>query len=455
MIKLPERYCNTMKELLGDEEYGAYLDSFQQTQVHGLRVNTGKLTPETFRKLTELPLTPVPWVDNGFYYEDASAPARHPHYYAGLYYLQEPSAMTPASRLPVVPGDRVLDLCAAPGGKATELGARLCGRGFLLANDLSVSRARALLKNLELAGISNVFVTGERPERLAEVYPEYFDKILIDAPCSGEGMFRRDSRMISQWESRQPQAYTEIQRSLTEYGCRMLRPGGMMLYSTCTFSKEENEECILQLLEQHPELETVPIRPYEGFTAGFCGLSDAVRIFPHKMRGEGHFLVLLRKKGTPVSQTGRKIPEEKLIKLHQLPEPIRKFLEHVTKDFSAGGFLLERDQLYYLEESMERKKGLRYLRSGLLAGTWNKNRFEPSQAFAMALKKAEFQEVLDFPSSDPCTVKYLKGETLNAQNNGDPGFPWRLICTDGYPLGWAKISGNVLKNKYCPGWRWQ
>lgn len=453
-MKLPERYCEAMKELLGDE-YSEYLESFHKPAAHGLRVNSMKLRSSDFCRISGCSLEQIPWIENGFYYEDACAPARHPHYYAGLYYLQEPSAMTPASRLPVVPGDRVLDLCAAPGGKATELGARLAGEGFLLANDISVSRAKALVKNLELAGIPNLFVTGERPERLAEAYPGYFDKILIDAPCSGEGMFRRDSRMAVHWETAPPGSYLEIQRSLAEHGFRMLRPGGMMLYSTCTFSREEDEECILQLLDRHPELETVPVRPYEGFVPGFCGLSDAVRIFPHKMKGEGHFLVLLRKREDGAAPAAREEAEEPIISGGQLPEGIRDFLAHIRKDFSEGGFLLERDQLYYLTPGMRRKKGLRYLRSGLLMGTWNKNRFEPSQALAMALRKEEFGETVDLLSDDPRTVKYLKGETLEIDSRTASGFPWRLVCTDGYPLGWAKASGAVLKNKYCPGWRWQ
>ena len=137
-------------------------------------------------------ITPVPWTDNGFYYDgERLSPAKHPYYSAGLYYLQEPSAMTPASRLPVEPGDKVLDLCAAPGGKATELGARLKGEGLLVANDISSSRAKGLLKNIEVFGIGNVAVLCEEPGKMENCFQEFFDKILIDAPCSGRSEERR------------------------------------------------------------------------------------------------------------------------------------------------------------------------------------------------------------------------------------------------------------------------
>lgn len=472
-MKLPEKYCERMKRLLGDE-YEAYLKSLEGPAACGLRVNRRKAAPEELVQAVPFSLERIPWTDNGFYYEDAAAPARHPYYYAGLYYLQEPSAMTPASRLPVQPGDRVLDLCAAPGGKATELGGRLGGKGFLLANDISASRAKALLKNLEMAGIPNCCVTAERPERLAEACPEYFDKILVDAPCSGEGMFRRDAKMAARWEEAPPETYLEVQRHLAECAVRMLRPGGMMLYSTCTFSREENEEVILGLLAGHPEMEAVPAAPFSGFAQGFGDLPEAVRIFPHRMRGEGHFLALLRKadaagsgdgqtaepKESPCTGGRRKNGDsgggrgrEKSLSKEQLPEAVRDFLKLTTLDFSGGRFLLEREQAYWLPEGVDRHPGLRYLRSGLLLGSIRKERFEPSQALAMALGREGFGGVLNLSAEDPLTVKYLKGETIPLSGNAGPS-PWRLVCVDGWPLGWGKASGAALKNKYSPGWRW-
>ena len=220
-----------------------------------------KLEPGQLRAMVPWELEPVPWTGNGFYYsseagdEGGVRPSKHPAYYCGLYYLQEPSAMTPAAMLPVKPGDRVLDLCAAPGGKSTELGARLKGRGMLVSNDISYSRARALLKNLELAGIPNICVTSESPERLAEVWPEFFDKILVDAPCSGEGMFRRDEDMVKDWTAHGPSYYAPIQRQIAVQAVRMLKPGGMLLYSTCTFSRFEDEGNIEYILEHYPQME--------------------------------------------------------------------------------------------------------------------------------------------------------------------------------------------------------
>lgn len=457
-MKLPERYCQEMRELLG-KEYGAYLASFDQEPASGLRVNRRKLSPEEFSGITNFHLRKVPWIDNGFYYEGAVSAARHPHYYAGLYYIQEPSAMTPASRLPVEPGDRVLDLCAAPGGKATELGARLAGRGFLLANDISASRAGALLKNLELAGIPNLFVTSEDPARLADKYPQAFDKILVDAPCSGEGMFRRDGRMASYWENAGPETYTRVQEELLEQAYRMLRPGGRMLYSTCTFSVAENEKQILRLLEKHPDLSPEDAVPgFHGFEPGLLGLKEAVRIYPHRMEGEGHFLMLLKKEGE-ICRSGRPAGKtDGICSFRELPEAAKEFLGHVKKDFSEMNFRIQKDQLYCLLPGMEVRSGIRYLRTGLLAGTVRKQRFEPYQALAMALGMDEFDSVMDFSSEDPRTVKYLKGETISVGAEDTPtdrGAGWQLVCTDGFPLGFGKMAGQNLKNKYHPGWRWQ
>ena len=212
---LPKDFLAGMKELLG-KEYDQYIKSYEEEWKPGLRVNTLKLSPEEFLEFSPWKLSPVPWTKNGFYYDSQDRPSRHPAYFAGLYYLQEPSAMTPAAMLPVEPGDKVLDVCAAPGGKSTELAAKLKGEGLLVSNDISYSRARALLKNLELTGAANIAVVSEDPEKLAEVWPEFFDKILVDAPCSGEGMFRRDDDMVKDWTSRGPEYYSPIQRRILE-----------------------------------------------------------------------------------------------------------------------------------------------------------------------------------------------------------------------------------------------
>ena len=275
-----------------------------------------KISVEEFQRLAPFHLTPIPWIPNGFYYEREDDPARHPFYYAGLYYLQEPSAMTPASILPVMPGEHVLDLCAAPGGKATALGAKLAGEGLLVANDISASRAKALLKNLEIFGIRNSFVTNAYPAKLAEQFAGAFDKILVDAPCSGEGMFRKDLANARVWSLEKVKECAKTQHEIIRQAVSMLRPGGLLLYSTCTFSPEENEQTIASLLQEDTRMRLVEIPWQEGFSHGRPDLADGnvelekcIRIFPHRMGGEGHFLALLYKKKEGEEDTALRLSE--------------------------------------------------------------------------------------------------------------------------------------------------
>ena len=304
MADLPQSFLDSMKEILG-EDYEAFLAGFDGQRQYGLRVNTLKMNLEEFERIAPFHLKKVPWISNGYFYEAEDVPARHPFYSAGLYYLQEPSAMTPASRLKVQPGERVLDLCAAPGGKATELGAALQGEGLLVANDINTARAKALLRNLELFGISNSFVTNEPPHVLAERFPEFFHKIMVDAPCSGEGMFRKNPAVVDSWQEKGPEYFSKLQREIIVQAADMLLPGGMMFYSTCTFSPLENEKTITHLLKERPDMEVVPMEDYEGFAEGLTSYKDEAfdescklcrRIWPHKMSGEGHFMALLHKK---------------------------------------------------------------------------------------------------------------------------------------------------------------
>ena len=460
-MNLPREFEVEMEALLGAEEYKEYLKCFDEPRHYGLRVNTAKISVEDFLKIAPWPLEQVPWIRNGFYYDgDAVQPAKHPYYFAGLYYLQEPSAMTPADRLPVEPGDRVLDVCAAPGGKATELGAKLNGTGVLAANDLSSSRAKGLLKNLELFGIGNVLVLSEEPGKLVPYFREYFDKILIDAPCSGEGMFRKDRKMVRAWEEHGPEYFSKIQRSIVTQAAQMLRPGGMMLYSTCTFSPKENEQTIEYLLQEYPEFEICEMEGYEGFSEGIPGAAEkqdealrrTVRIFPHRMKGEGHFLALLRKggengvtRGTSSGARGKKLPPE-----------LEEFLGDVDRRMDPAQIDVRGGKVYYMPEDLPDLKGIRFLRTGLLLGELKKNRFEPSQAFAMNLKKEEYRRTLDLQAQDPRVIRYLKGETLDVDDLTSPKEKgWYLVCVDGYPLGFGKLVNQTLKNKYLPGWRWQ
>ncbi|MBC5683211.1 RsmF rRNA methyltransferase first C-terminal domain-containing protein [Ruminococcus sp. NSJ-13] len=461
-MKLPEKFENKMKELLQDE-YDNYLQCYDEPRYYGLRVNTNKISVEDFLKIAPWSLTPVPWIPNGFYYDgDKIQPSKHPYYFAGLYYLQEPSAMTPASRIPVEPGERVLDVCAAPGGKATELGAKLKGEGVLIANDISNSRARGLLKNLELFGIGNMMVISEEPGKLVEYFPEYFDKILIDAPCSGEGMFRKDKKMVKAWEEHGPEFFSKLQRSIITQAAAMLKPGGMILYSTCTFDPLENEKTVEYLLETCPEFKICEMEGYEGFCEGIPKYVEnhseeyrkTVRIFPHKMQGEGHYLALVKKGDDNVEGKNEK-PAKPKEGVKKLPEELEQFLKELSWDIDKSRLDIREERVYYMPENLPMLKGVRFLRSGLLLGEVKKNRFEPSQALAMCLKKEEYPRILDLPVSDDRVIKYLKGETLDVEDitsRKEKG--WYLVCVDGYPLGFGKLANQTLKNKYLPGWRW-
>lgn len=476
-MQLPETFLEQMKLLLG-ADYDAWLESYEKKPFAGLRINETKTDREEWENtLSPFELRQVPWTRNGYYIGEDAKASRHPYYYAGLYYLQEPSAMAPAAVLPVQPGDKVLDLCAAPGGKSTELGAKLLGEGLLVSNDISNSRAKALLKNLELFGIPNICVTSETPEKLASVFGPYFDKILVDAPCSGEGMFRKDPDLIKSWQERGPEYYAPIQRQILTSAVTMLKPGGMLLYSTCTFAKMEDEDTISWLLETEPDMELVPVKPWEGACGGFDDM-PVIRLFPHKIEGEGHFLALLRKKGAASrlqEETSQAESPDSVVrgKTGKTPAVFGKASAEVRKlekesDFSQWeemvSFPFERSRMmvrdgmvYYLPECFEKGWNLRYLRTGLLLGECKKNRFEPSQAVAMALRMKEFSQTLSLNAEDERTIRYLKGETIfpTPEEASHLKKGWVLIGVDGHPLGWAKYTGSNFKNKYYPGWRWQ
>ena len=451
--ELPERFLQDMEKLLGAAEYPAFLASYERPVRSGIRINTRKLTPEQFKDRAAFAVEQIPWIPNGYYYEETAVLSKHPWYYAGLFYLQEPSAMTPASILPVEQGDLVLDLCAAPGGKATELGAKLQGTGFLLANDISHSRAKALLRNLERFGISNMAVCSEDPEKLVNYFPETFDKILVDAPCSGEGMFHKEPQMTAYWEENGPEYYSEIQKKLILQAADMLKPGGKMVFSTCTFSSLENEGTIQWLLQNRPEFTLLDVKRYEKFASGLSPCEKAIRIYPQRMDGEGHFAVLLQKQGTAEKIIAGQTKKEN--GYAKLPECARDFISPLLEAscFQGDGYwMVKQDLVYYIVLQPVTAKKLRFLRTGLLVGECKKNRFEPSQALAMALRQEEFGLNVSFASEDPRTVRYLKGETIDVPELTDKK-GWILICTDGFPLGFGKLDRGRIKNKYSAGWR--
>lgn len=452
-MDLPLEFQERMKSLLG-EEYGAFMETYSRPRQFGLRVNTLKISVDEFVRLAPFHLKKIPWTENGFYYEKEDDPARHPFYYAGLYYLQEPSAMTPAAALPVSPGEHVLDLCAAPGGKATALAAKLQGKGLLVANDISASRAKALLKNLEIFGVKNAFVTNAVPARLAEQFPESFDKILVDAPCSGEGMFRKDIANAKAWSLEKVESCAKIQREITVQAARMLRPGGLLLYSTCTFSTEENEGTVAHLLGSCPELSLADLPWYERFEPGRgAEFAKCARIFPHKMDGEGHFLALFRKEGE-LTQFHPKNGRRGGCPSREEEKALAEFMKDVSMDWSLEQTEVRAGHAYFLPEPPQVQGRLPFLRNGLYLGEIRRGRFEPSQSLAMALKGNEYCSVLNFSWTDSRVRRYLSGETVEAgdiRTARDRG--WQLVCVDGYPLGWGKLVNGTLKNKYHPGWR--
>lgn len=470
MADLPQSFLDSMKEILG-EDYEAFLAGFDGQRQYGLRVNTLKMNLEEFERIAPFHLKKVPWISNGYFYEAEDAPAKHPFYSAGLYYLQEPSAMTPASRLKVQPGERVLDLCAAPGGKATELGAALQGEGLLVANDINTARARALLRNLELFGISNSFVTNEPPHVLAERFPEFFHKIMVDAPCSGEGMFRKNPAVVDSWQEKGPEYFSKLQREIIVQAADMLLPGGMMFYSTCTFSPLENEKTITHLLKERPDMEVIPMEDYEGFAEGLISYRGEVfdescklcrRIWPHKMSGEGHFMALLHKKSGTQQQVQQTVSQssiwwEKCKGLNKEQKAAAEdFFSHVNIAYDEKRIDVRGDNLYYLPAPKYDGRGLHFLRNGLFMGEFKKKRFEPSQPFALALHAQDFDQVLDFPADDERLSRYLRGETLDVSDliaGEKKRKGWQLVMVAGHPLGFGKLVNNNLKNKYPAGWR--
>ena len=452
-MKLPELFEEKMRRLLGEdfEEYEKHLDD---PAYYGIRVNTLKISVEDFLKICPFKVTKVPWTDNGFYVDREEKPSKHPYYHAGLYYIQEPSAMTPASYLPVEPGDRVLHLCGAPGGKSTELGAKLNGEGLLVSNDVSISRTKALIRNIEMFGIRNDMILCTEAKYLVPSMTGFFNKILIDAPCSGEGMFRKGNNEIKNWQQKGSEPYAKLQREIVDDAIKLLAPGGMLLYSTCTFSPEENEQVIEYLLEKNDDLSLVPMKMCEGFDHGhpewtLTGREDikqCIRLWPHKIKGEGHFLALLKKEDGPQPT----FKYEKIKKVKLTPET-EEFFKNCKMDIDWSHVREHQGKLFYLKEDIPEMKKVRVLRKGLYLGEMKKGRFEPSQSFAVALSADEYKPYLSFDINDENTIKYLKCETLDV-DTATEGI--HLIGTNEFPLGWAKIKKGRLKNKYSSSWRW-
>ncbi len=427
---LPEGFLKRMEKQLGDE-FPAYLQSLERPRAVALRFNPLK------GDVPALPFVgaPVPWEPNGYYYDINARPGLHPYHEAGVYYLQEASAMSAVALLDPQPGEMICDLCAAPGGKSTQIAGRLNGEGFLLCNEISPKRAKILSRNIERMGIANALVTNEHPARLAEKYAGYFDRVLIDAPCSGEGMFRKEEAAITDWSEETVTMCAARQQEILHSGAALVKPGGRLVYSTCTFAPEENELCMEKFLLSHPEFEPEEISaPW--FTPAGTG---AFRLLPHKLLGEGHFVAVLRK----VSGEEADIPQ---IKGEQMPKIFTEFAKDLDLTLPRGKAILFGQSLYLAPEEMPEIRGVKVLRPGLELGEVKKDRFEPAHALALFLKTAARTESLSPESTG--LQGFLRGETVPSTTRG-----WTLVQVDSYSIGWGKGDGKVLKNHYPKGLR--
>jgi NOL1/NOP2/sun family putative RNA methylase len=617
--KLPQKFTEKMKKLLG-AEFDNFMSSYDDQRLYGLRVNRLKLDAAAWKELSAFgaDAKPVPWCEEGFYYKEGQRPGKHPHYHAGLYYIQEPSAMAPVELLDVQPGHYVLDLCAAPGGKSTQIAAKLQGSGVLVTNDNARERTKALAKNIELAGVRNAIVLNEEPERLAPVFAEWFDRILIDAPCSGEGMFRKDDSMIADWEKHSVERCSLMQRDILRHAAAMLAPGGRLVYSTCTFSPEENEQQIAAFLAEHNDFDIVPAEHRYGWQPGrpdlaelrlldgqgsehsvkdinlstlagarqdnnaqFGGgtwseeanarisaeqygvnerrldadrlqsLAGTVRLWPHRLEGEGHYAAVLRRSGERplrdagaldsasggggnsasgaqpdtcsvnggparlrggkefvraeaysgkgASQAGsRKLPGKRLERAdkragsERLDKRDRKTHmrglesggadrrhrgsqesesaeelwssqsgQFVTDSLHEMGTLVAYGSRIYIQPpGVPALDGLRVVRAGWFVGEADKGRLTPSHPLALGLEREDAARSISWRSDQPETLRYLKGETVFAEEQdlvlkeGVSAKGYVLVCTDGFPIGWAKFAGGMLKNELPTGWRW-
>lgn len=443
----PEAFLERMKALLG-KEYPDFLDCLQKEPCRGLRINSLKANIKDSLSRLPFTLSPVPWAENGFYYSDADTPGKHPFHEAGVYYIQEPSAMAAVPLLQVTPGEQVLDLCAAPGGKSTQIGCALKGQGLLVTNEIHPARAKILSSNIERLGIANSLVCNETPDKLARFFPDFFDKILVDAPCSGEGMFRKNEEAVSEWSVDAVHACAKRQDEVLSAAASMLKPGGRLVYSTCTFSTEENEGTIERFLALHTD-----------FT-----LLEAKRLYPHKVKGEGHFTALLARSGEQAAKKGatlngvlKKAPKDFSDFLSDtLSEQGQTFFQECLQK-EAAGFFFFGEQLYLLPNGLPALRGMKILRPGLHLGTIRKNRFEPAHGLALVLGKSHVLRPVSFPPDSKELKAYLEGQALCLSSDEFPNTAgqkgWCLVLAGDYSLGWGKLSGGLLKNHYPKGLR--
>lgn len=459
-MNLPIEFEKKMKAFLGNE-WDDFLYSYDNNRFQALRFNTLKVQSheEIMRILMVLEISSdkrVSWANEAYYFDENVRPGKHPYHEMGLYYIQEPSAMSAAALLAPKPGMRVLDLCAAPGGKSTQLATYLGDSGLLVSNEINTQRSRILSQNIERMGIKNAIVTNEDSFVLASHFPGFFNAIQVDAPCSGEGMFRKLPEAIEQWSMENVAICAARQKEILDNAAVMLKPGGTIVYSTCTFSKEENEDVIEYFLERHPD-----------FT-----LEEMERFWPHKVDGEGHFVAKLVRRGCVDTdlKADRKTKKNKNSKNRKnetkpaLTKENMKLLsefldETISEDMAAwiknSRLVMFGEQLYRLPDIEVDIKGLKVQRAGLHIGEFKKQRFEPSHSLALALKISEAKNVVKLTWDDPQTTGFFNGQSvmLSDEQTAECKKGWALVCVDGYPAGWGKVNGAQVKNHYPKGLR--
>ena len=459
-MNLPIEFEKKMKAFLGNE-WDDFLYSYDNNRFQALRFNTLKVQSqeERMRILKTLKISSdkkVSWADEAYYFDENVRPGKHPYHEMGLYYIQEPSAMSAAALLAPKPGMRVLDLCAAPGGKSTQLATYLGDSGLLVSNEINTQRSRILSQNIERMGIKNAIVTNEDSFVLASHFPGFFNAIQVDAPCSGEGMFRKLPEAIEQWSMENVAICAARQKEILDNAAVMLKPGGTIVYSTCTFSREENEDVIECFLERHPD-----------FT-----LEEMERFWPHKVDGEGHFVAKLVRRGCvdTALKADRKTKKNKNSKNRKnetkpaLTKENMKLLsefldETISEDMAAwiknSRLVMFGEQLYRLPDMEVDIKGLKVQRAGLHIGEFKKQRFEPSHSLALALKISEAKNVVKLTCDNPQTIGFFNGQSvmLSDEQAAECKKGWALVCVDGYPAGWGKVNGAQVKNHYPKGLR--
>ncbi|PWG00876.1 RsmF rRNA methyltransferase first C-terminal domain-containing protein [Levilactobacillus bambusae] len=449
MAKLPQAFIDKYQQLMGPEAQ-AFFASFDEPVKHGFRINPLKQSIPTGLDLSE----PVPYAKWGYYGEVHGRSVAHQ---SGAIYSQEPSAMFVGATAHPERGDRVLDLCAAPGGKSTHLASYLDNTGLLVSNEIMKKRVGVLAENIERFGPHNTVILNESPERLTRPFAGFFDKVVVDAPCSGEGMFRKDPEAMAYWDADYPQKCAALQREILTEAVKMVRPGGQLVYSTCTFAPEEDEQTIAWLLDQYPEFHLIPIEKTAGISDarpewanGNPELKKAARLFPNQMLGEGHFVAKLQAdadwnqgaKPAKPQQVGLTREQQKLWTEFSADQLIGITFPHL---------LTFGDQLYSVPAEMPAFGKLKVERPGLHLGTFKKKRFEPSYALALAVKPEQAQHQLTINHEQ--WAKVVHGETITIDEEHSKG--WYLLVCDNQPVAYGKLVGKTIKNFFPKGLRFQ